>query len=311
MKTFALLLVLTALAAAPAAFAGGPPGPAAQLGVGTLSPDGKTRYVAAPTGADTMLLAIQTSSGLVLNATNIIGSYGIPTLGLNASSDEGLSHDGSTLVVGDTQQLDHSHFLVYDTRTFQMKNEIVLKGTFGYDALSPDASRLYLIQRPAATDYQHYIVRAYDLQTNRLLPGRVADRTQKSWVMQGNAVTRVTSADGRWVYTLYQNPGGYPFIHALDTVRGVAHCVGIPATASEQNGLYNVVLTLHGERLSVHWRSGRSWQNVDLRNWHVSPAATGGFPWPWLILGLGLAAALLLLLRRIGLPKGTLSTRPA
>ena len=146
----------------------------------------------------------------------------------SSNVSDGLSYDGRTLVVGDTQQLDHSHFLVYDTRTFRLKNAIVLKGTFGFDALSPDSSRLYLIQRPNALDYQHYVVRAYDLRTNRLLPGRIADRTQKGWVMQGSAMSRATSADGRWVYTLYANPGGTSFVHALDTVRGVAHCVGIP-----------------------------------------------------------------------------------
>ena len=75
-------------------------------------------------------------------------------------------------------------------------------------------------------------MRAYDLATHTLLPGRIADKTQKSWVMQGWAVSRATTADGRWDYTLYANPGGYPFIHALDTVRGVAHCIGLPWTQS-------------------------------------------------------------------------------
>src|SRR5436305_470604 len=227
MKTFALLLSLAALAAAaPAALADGFAQPAVQLGYGVLSPDGSTRYVAAPAGRHTTLLAIQTKDGLVSNQTDILGSYGIPLLGFNAQSTEGLSQDGGTLVVGDTRQLAYSHFIVYDARTFRMKNAVVLKGTFGYDALSPDASRLYLIQRPAATDYQHYVVRAYDLRTNRLLPGRIADRTQKSWIMQGSAMTRTTSPDGRWVYTLYYNPGGYPFVHALATVRGVAPRIG-------------------------------------------------------------------------------------
>jgi len=129
--------------------------------------------------------------------------------------------------------------------------------------------------------------------------------------MQGAAMTRTVSADGRWVYTLYANPGGTPFVHALDTVRGVAHCVGIPATQSEQNGLYNVVLTLHGQQLAVNWKSGRGWQNIDLRNWRVSPAAGGGFPWLWLGVGLGSAAAFLLLLRRVSLPKGTRLARAA
>jgi hypothetical protein len=310
MKTLAFLLSLAALVVAPAAAADGFFGPAAQLGYGVVSPDGTTRYTAVPAGADTTLLATDTKTGLVSNDTQLIGAYGIPVLGSSNISD-GLSYDGRTLVVGDTQQLDQSHFLVYDTRTFRLENAILLKGTFGFDALSPDSSRLYLIQRPNALDYQHYVVRAYDLRTNRLLPGRIADRTQKSWVMQGSAMTRATSAGGRWVYTLYANPGGTPFVHALDTVRGVAHCVGIPATQAEQNGLYNAVLTLHGQRLAVHWRSGRNWQNIDLRNWRVTPAPSGGFPWLWFALGLGLSAALLLLLRRIVLPKGTLSTRAA
>lgn len=309
MKTLAFLLAAAALAAAPAAGADGFAGPASQLGLGVVSPDGSTRYVAVPAGANTALIATQTKDGLLTNEAYLVGSYGIPTL--DGQSSIGLSFDGRTLVLGDTVQGNASHFLVYDTRTFRMRNAIVLKGTFAFDALSPDASRLYLIERPAATDYQHYVVRAYDLRTNRLLPGRVADRRQKSWVMQGYATTRVTSPDGRWVYTLYQNPGGYPFIHALDTVLGVAHCVGIPATASEQNGLYNIALRLHGDRLALDWRSGRRWQNVDLRSWRVSPAAAGGIPWLWLGIGLGLAATLVLLDRRIGLPKGTLSPREA
>ena len=55
--------------------------------------------------------------------------------------------------------------------------------------------------------------------------------------MDGYPLTRVTSADGRWVYTLYQNGGvgGYPFIHALDTVRGVAHCIGVPLRRPERH----------------------------------------------------------------------------
>ena len=55
--------------------------------------------------------------------------------------------------------------------------------------------------------------------------------------MDGYPLTRVTSADGRWVYTLYQNGGvgGYPFVHALDTVRGVAHCIGVPLTQPERH----------------------------------------------------------------------------
>src|SRR5207237_2690765 len=96
----------------------------------------------------------------------------------------------------------------------------------------------YLIQHSSADDLQRYTVRAYDLTAHQLVPGRIADKTQKSWVMQGFAVNRATTDDGRWVYTLYMNPGGYPFIHALNTVRGVAHCIGLPWTATNQGPVY-------------------------------------------------------------------------
>ena len=38
--------------------------------------------------------------------------------------------------------------------------------------------------------------------------------------MQGWAVAASATANGRWAYTLYANPGGFPFVHALDTVQG-------------------------------------------------------------------------------------------
>ncbi|HEY2543213.1 MAG TPA: hypothetical protein VGH92_09190, partial [Gaiellaceae bacterium] len=94
----------------------------------------------------------------------------------------------------------------------------------------------------------------------------------------------------RWVYTLYSNPSGYPFIHALDTVRGVAHCVGIPM--AKQGGIYNLELALRGNRLAVHWRSGRPFLNVNTTTWRVSPARAGAFPW-WTV---GVAVAVLLIL---------------
>src|SRR6266567_3755644 len=102
---------------------------------------------------------------------------------------------------------------------------------------------LYLIEHRSTSDLNSYLVRASDLAKRRLLPGAIADRTQRGWVMHGMPVTRATTANGRFVYTLYQNPGGYPFIHALDTVRGVAHCVGLP-WAGEQSAIGAMQLSL-------------------------------------------------------------------
>src|SRR4029077_9308792 len=163
----------------------------------------------------------------------------------------GLFRDGSAFVLESMGFPKMSRFLVIGTDDLAVRQQIALKGLFGFDALSPDGSKLYLIQHTSTEDIQHYVVRAYDLNEHTLLPGRIADRTQKDWVMQGFPVSRTESADGRWAYTLYVNPGGLPFIHALDSVKGVAHCVGIPWRATDRNQLpvYDYALRLQGRSL--------------------------------------------------------------
>ena len=117
------------------------------------------------------------------------------------------------------------------------------------------------------------------------------------------------------MYTLYQNPGGYPFVHALDTVRGVAHCVGIPWAGTDQAAAWNLLLSVQdgGRKLAVHWKSGRPYVNVDTGSWRVS-IPHGGFPWWILAAGIGGALALVLaaaLLRRSPRAEGPLEARPA
>ena len=163
-----------------------------------------------------------------------------------------------------------------------------LHGDFAFDALSPDASRLYLVQHLSQDDLSRYVVRAYDLAHGRLLAGRIADRTQRGWVMQGYPMARATSPDGRMVYTLYRNDGGYPFIHALDTVRGTAHCIGVPWRAN-QNGLAKLQLTLvdGGRQLSLGWRGGKTFISVNTLTYRLSHPATAGAAFPWWAVALG------------------------
>src|SRR5581483_1826173 len=91
--------------------------------------------------------------------------------------------------------------------------------------------------------------------------------------------------------------GGYPFIHALDTVRGVAHCIGLPWHSADQTAMTNVVLSLHGSRLAIDRRSGRAWLNMSTTSWRLT-AAHRGFPWLWAALAIAAAAGLVELLRR-------------
>jgi hypothetical protein len=303
-----LVAILALTLAAAAAADGGGPSPGVTVGWdGLLSADGKLRYVAIPGNSETTLVATRTSDGRVAGWTAVAGAFGIPLIGQDGTT-AGLSLDGRTLVLGDAvsgQPLRTlSHFVLLDPKKLGLApRQIVLPGDFTFDALSPSGKRLYFIQHVSKRNLTRYVVRAYDLDQARLLPGRIADRTQKGWVMQGYAMTRATSADGRWAYTLYQNPGGYPFVHALDTMRGVAHCIGVPFT-TDQSVLYNMRLALRdgGRSLALHWKSGRPYMAIDTQTWRISHPGSG---FPWWIVGAGAgaamlaAAALLLLIRRV------------
>lgn len=265
----ALFVVLGALAVAPLASAAAPTPFAAQGGKGLLSLDGSLRFVATKAGADTVVSAIRTSGGATVQKQTVSGAYGIPTLTQNGLAG-GLFHDGSAFVLQNVGIEKTSSFVILGAQDLATRDAITLDGTFGFDALSPDGTRLYLIQHTSTNDIQHYVVRAYDLSTHTLLPGRIADKSQKGWVMQGWAVNRVTTADGRWAYTLYANPGGYPFIHALDTVNGVAHCVGLPWKEADQTAVYSSTLALKGTSLAVKMQGGRTWRLVNRTTWRLS-----------------------------------------
>ena len=308
MRRLALCLVVVvvgALSAAPAALAAGGPIFVATGGAGVRSHDGKVHWVAVSDGAKaTILERVDVPTGAVSYWIRLKGAWGTPLIGSGTQSGQGLSHDGRTLVLASTPGAPYqstSKFLVVNLRRMRVLRTIRLDGDFSFDALSPDVSRMYLIQYKRG-NVNDYIVRGYDMRTGRLMPGKIADRSEHEETMAGTAMTRTTSVDGRWVYTLYQKPSGEPFIHALDTVRAAAYCVDLP----ENKGLYNIALSLRdgGRTLAVHWRSGRPWLNVATGTWRISYPSTS-FPWGWVGSGIGgglalLAAGALLLSRRRG-----------
>ena len=293
----AALVAFVFLVSASAALAAGP-SYVSEGGFGVLARDGKTRYVAVPIGNRTAIERVRVHGGSVTTWAELRGSWGIPAPTYSSTGGEGLSRDGTRLIVGRSGAASPSKFAIVDTGLMRVVDRFTLNGNFAYDALSPDGSTLYLVQHTDANNVNRYIVRAYDLNTHRLQPRRIADKSQRGWVMEGSAVTRATSPDGRWVYTLYQRAGGYPFIHALDTVNGVAHCTGLPWKGS-QVALWNIRMTLGdgGKTLAVHWKSGRPWLDLNTTSWRLAHVQPGGaFPWRWLVAGAGGAAALLLAL---------------
>jgi hypothetical protein len=303
----AAAVAVAALVLAPAAFADGPVY-VSQGGSGVASHDGAFHYVALPlrTGG-TLLEKIEVAHGQVFWWKQLPGSWGIATIGNGYLTGQGLSRDGRALVLASMSAQtgpyeSPSRFLVVDPNTMKVTRRIALKGSFSFDAIAPDASRIYLIQYMHASpgNLSHYIVRGYDMRTNRLMPGRIVDRIEKGEkTMTGYAMSRTTSAHGRWVYTLYQKPSGAGFVHALDTKRAAAYCIDLP----RNKALYNIVLSLRdgGRTLAAHWRNGRPWLSVATGSWQISYPSSG-FAWKWIGVGigggLGLLAAGGLLLRR-------------
>jgi hypothetical protein len=281
------------------ALADGGPGPGVVSGGGgVLSANGLVRYVTVGTQNVTTLEAVSTHTGRVLRSANVAGSWGIPAVAYDGTAG-GLSRNNATLVLQQANPLGplngRSQFQIVDPKAMD-SYVISLKGTFTYDALSPDGRTLYLIDHVSASNGSAYQVRAYDVASQRLLPRVIADRTQRGWVMQGTPVARTQSPNDRFVYTLYQNYGGTPFVHELDTVRGVAHCIGVPYT-SDQNGLMGATITLRrgGRQLAIAVKSGTSLARLDVATYRASaPVAveSAGFAWWWL----GLPAAVVLVL---------------
>jgi hypothetical protein len=268
MKT--LLTVLAALVLVPAASAAYPTPFAAQGdSAGLYSLDKSIRYIALKDPAGTRIEARRASGGATIASQIVPGGWGIPIL-TQAGLTGGLFRDGSAFVLQSLGAHKTTKFTILGTRDLVVRDTISLSGSYGFDALSPDGSMLYLIQHTSTQDFQHYVVRAYDLGSHELLGGRIADKAQKSWVVQGFAIARVTSPTGRWVYTLYANPGGYPFVHALDSVNGVAHCVGLPWKATNQNALYRFTLAVKGSSLAVKWGDGRIYRWIATGTWRVS-----------------------------------------
>jgi hypothetical protein len=266
MKTLALIAALVLVPAASAAY----PTPFASQGLnpGLLSLDKTIKFVALQRGAETKLEALRVEDGSQVAVGAVHGSFGIPMLTYNGLTG-GLFRGGSAFVIQSVTPGSPTRFEIVGAKDLAVRQAITLHGYYGFDALSPDGSRMYLIQHTSARDYEHYVVRAYDLSAHRLLPGRIADKAQKSWLMKGQAVARTTSAGGRWVFTLYQNPGGYPFVHALDTVRGVAHCVGIPWKGN-QDSLQDFTLALHGGVLTLRQFDRTTYARIRTGTWRVS-----------------------------------------
>ena len=241
MKPIATLVAVLALVAAIVAGAGGANGSAYSPGLdygweGVRATSGDVRYVTLGTPKSTIVAAISVRGGRVLRSRAVRGFYGVPLVAYDGTTS-GLSGDGRTLVLGTYGPLPGdsgtTRFLALRSKTLKPYRLVELRGSWSFDALSPDGKKMYLVEHISTGPSPKYKVRVYDLAAGRLLPNAVIDRLVSKAIMGGQPVTRATTPDGRWAYTLYARVRGKPFVHALDTARRQAFCIDLPLKLGE------------------------------------------------------------------------------
>jgi hypothetical protein len=266
-KRVLVLAVLVAAVVLVGTAGGAGPSPGIMLGSpGVVSRDGKVRYVAMRAGKGTLVEAVMTRGGVVRKARFLRGSFGIPMVAYDRSVG-GLSRDGRRLVVY-APGTARTRFVVLDPRTLRVSSRFALNGNFGFDALSPDGSLMYLIQIKSESNGPiAYDVRALDVSTGRLFPGAIVDRREPDEKMTGIPMARVGSPDASWAYTLYLRPSGGAFVHALHTTAREAFCIDLSLGVSGDQ-LGHVRMRLRAGSLQLRLR-GKTLATIDTRTFEV------------------------------------------
>jgi hypothetical protein len=263
-----LTAVCCGLAAPASALAVAGPMMPLQGGSGVTMPGLGDSYLAVRSGHDTEIDRMQRDHWSIQAKIVLRGHLGVPAVGMDGSTT-GLSADGRTLVVAGLPRKAATRLVVLDTHPLRVRHEIRLPGYFTVDAVSPDGTRVFLVKyRSVDPGDLRYEVRAYDLAAGRMLPEPIVDPREPDEKMQGWAVTRLMSPDGRWAYTLYT--GEENFVHALDTRGAVAYCVDLPAVPQD---VADANLKLDGPLLRV-----ASFATIDTRTWKVERGNTAGTP---------------------------------
>ena len=184
----------------------------------------RSLYTATASGAATTVARIDVASGRTLGSLRLPGRWTLPATVIGGAPDAATA-DGRTIVLSRAGARE-TRFALVDASLRRAPRTITLAGRFAFDAIAPDARRMFLIEpRPGG----HYLVRNYDLVRDELMPGAVIDKLEGEWQMEGQPVARAVPASGPWVYTLYRKDEG-PFVHALNT-EGFALCLDLPAAA--------------------------------------------------------------------------------
>ena len=182
---------------------------------------GKTRWVLPAGLAGGTLLVHQDGSTLVWYDTSRGTRLATVTLPDVEYSLAGVSQDGTRAVLTRTSP-NGTTFLVasrHAQRSFTLAGK-----QWSFDALRGD--NLFLIKYLPLGGYQ---VRLVHVGAARLDPAPLKDPHESSTIW-GSPFSRLSSAGGRYLFTLYIGPNGGSMIHVLDLDAATARCVDLPGT---------------------------------------------------------------------------------
>jgi hypothetical protein len=195
-------------------------------------PDQRWGHIVTATaaGSGTRVQQLDIASGLDAPDIVFAGHWRLPTIGSDPVP-AGRSADGSTLALvedGAGAAPTTSRFAIVDLSRKVAPHVIELSGSFEFDAISPDGATLFVVEHLDPGPGGHYQVRAVDAKTGRLAEGTIVDKENPGESMAGYAIEQQRMAAGI-VLTLYRGVE-HPFVHALDTMHGVAVCLDLPPT---------------------------------------------------------------------------------
>jgi len=300
-KILSLAVLVAALAATFAATASADGLPVLGVDVGSTgvaSSSGTYRYLTIPAAGRTIVERVAQRGGQIRAWRSLRGTFTIPAVAYDGSAG-GLSADGTTLVLIEPRASfprTTTKLLVVSSDRLKVRRLLTLQGDFSFDAIAPNGSWLYLIHYLSPTDPTRYRVQAFDVLRERLLAKPIVDPKEPGDKMRGNPLSRTSSADGRWAYTLYDGGGGPPFVHALDTVARTAHCIDLDGIAAGTN-LWQLRLGIDSDGKHLVVRDGPTAKVlIDLRTLSVARVRGGAAAGrarhspPPLLLGAGGAA---------------------
>jgi len=225
------------------------------LPAGLTSMDHRKLYTATTQNGQTTIAVINTQTGSTIRTFAIPGTYSTAGQGYDTPA---LSSNGQWLALRQYLQTTGMTIIaLVDTQAGKLVKTIDLGGEFDLDVVSPDGSRIYLLEK-FNNNAGHYAVRLYDVNKNQLYPAPIVDKTIPNDIMSGSALTRQMASDGSLSYTLYiDTVHNIAFVHILPLSGDFigARCIDLPVGRSADL-LHYYTLALSSDGTTLYAANG-------------------------------------------------------